>query len=47
MKKVEEIEKELKQGNMNSVYFLYGEELYLLETILKKIKTKLNQKGEL
>ena len=43
MKKVEEIEKELKQGNMNSVYFLYGEELYLLETILKKIKTNFGE----
>ena len=32
------LEKELKQGKLNSIYLLYGEELYLLENAVKKIK---------
>ena len=36
---IENLEKELKLGNLQSLYLLYGEELYLLETNLKKIKT--------
>lgn len=32
------LEKELKNGKLNSVYLLYGEETFLLESILKKIK---------
>ena len=36
---VEEIEKELKDGNLNEIYLLYGEETYLLETCVKKIKS--------
>lgn len=36
---VENLEKELKEGKLNSMYLLYGEELFLLETCLKKIKT--------
>lgn len=36
---IENLEKELKQGNIKSIYLLYGEELFLLETSLKKIKT--------
>lgn len=36
---IENLEKELKNGNLKSLYFLYGEELFLLETSLKKIKT--------
>lgn len=36
---IENIEKELKQGNLQSLYLLYGEELFLLENTLKKIKT--------
>ena len=36
---VESLENELKQGKLNSIYLLYGQELFLLETCLKKIKT--------
>lgn len=32
------LEKELKQGKLNSIYLFYGEELYLLENAVKKIK---------
>ena len=35
---VENLEKELKQNNMQSIYLLYGEERYLLENVVKKIK---------
>lgn len=35
---VENLEKELKQGKLNSIYLFYGEELYLLENAVKKIK---------
>jgi len=35
---VENIEKELKEGKLSSLYLLYGEETYILETCLKKIK---------
>ena len=34
----ENLEKELKQGKINSIYLFYGEELYLLENAIKKIK---------
>ena len=37
--KVEELEKDLKNENLNSLYLLYGEEKFLLENSLKKIKT--------
>lgn len=36
---IENLEKELKNGELQSLYLLYGEELFLLETILKKIKS--------
>lgn len=36
---VENVEKELKSGNLQNLYLLYGEELFLLENTLKKIKT--------
>lgn len=36
---VENLEKELKNGNVSSLYLLYGEELFLLESALKKIKS--------
>ncbi|MBQ2937930.1 MAG: DNA polymerase III subunit delta [Clostridia bacterium] len=36
---IENLEKELKEKKLNSIYLLYGEELYLLESNLKKIKT--------
>lgn len=32
------LEKDLKQGKLNSIYLFYGEELYLLENAVKKIK---------
>ena len=32
------LEKELKQGKINSIYLFYGEESYLLENAVKKIK---------
>lgn len=35
---IENLEKELKSGKLNNLYLLYGEELFLLETNLKKIK---------
>ena len=35
---VDNLEKELKQGKLNSIYLFYGEELYLLESAVKKIK---------
>lgn len=41
---VEQLEKEIQSKKMQSIYLLYGEELYLLESILKKIK---NLFGEL
>lgn len=34
----EAIEKEIKEEKMNFLYVLYGEEIYLLESIVKKIK---------
>lgn len=36
---IENLEKELKSGKLQNLYLLYGEELFLLETILKKIKS--------
>lgn len=39
MLSIENLEKELKNGELKSLYLLYGEELFLLETNLKKIKT--------
>jgi len=35
---IEGLEKELKENKLNSIYLLYGEETYLLETVVKKIK---------
>ena len=35
---IENLEKELKAGKLNSIYLLYGEELFLLENSLRKIK---------
>jgi len=35
---IDNLENELNQGNLNSLYLLYGEEEYLLETSVKKIK---------
>ena len=36
---VDLLEKDLKLGMLNNLYLLYGEETFLLETVLKKIKT--------
>ena len=38
MIKIEELEKELNQGILKNIYLLYGEELFLLENTLKKIR---------
>lgn len=38
MLSIENLEKELKSEKLQSLYLLYGEELFLLETSLKKIK---------
>jgi DNA polymerase-3 subunit delta len=35
---IENLEKELRTGNLKNIYVLYGEELFLLENCLKKIK---------
>ena len=35
---IENLEKELKNNQIQSLYLLYGEELFLLESCLKKIK---------
>ena len=35
---VEELEKRLKNGELESIYLLYGEETYLLDTCVKKIR---------
>lgn len=35
---IENLEKDLKEEKLNSLYLLYGEELFLLESSLKKIK---------
>lgn len=39
MLSIENLEKELKTSDLKSLYLLYGEELFLLETSLKKIRT--------
>lgn len=36
---IDNLEKELKMEKLNSIYLLYGEELFLLENCLKKIKS--------
>lgn len=35
---IEDLEKDLKNGNLRSLYLLYGEEKFLLESTVKKIK---------
>ena len=42
--KQEELEKELKDEKLNYMYLLYGEETYLLETAVKKIKKLFGEK---
>lgn len=36
---IENLEKDLKSNNLKSLYLLYGEELFLIESVLKKIQT--------
>ena len=43
---VENLEKDLKQGNLNSIYLLYGEETFLLESCIKKIKNNFGERKE-
>ena len=38
MLKIEEMEKQLNQGNCKGIYLLYGEDTFLLEQQLNKIK---------
>lgn len=40
---IENLEKELKQGKLNNLYLLYGEETFLLENIVKKIKSNFGE----
>ena len=40
---IDNLEKDLKTGNLNCIYLLYGEETFLLETCLKKIKTNFGE----
>lgn len=35
---IEKLEKELKENNLQSIYLLYGEETFLLDSCVKKIK---------
>jgi len=39
MIKIEELEKNIKANNISSLYLLYGKEKYLIESIIKKIKS--------
>ncbi len=41
---IENLEKELKNNKLNSLYLFYGEELFLLESSLKKIKSLFGDK---
>lgn len=43
---IEDLEKELKTGKLNSIYLLYGEETFLLESCLKKIKNNFGERKE-
>lgn len=41
--KIEELEADLKKGQLHSLYLLYGEETFLLDTSIKKIKTNFGE----
>lgn len=43
MVKLEELEKKIKTEELNAIYLFYGEETYLLETIVKKLKTRFGE----
>lgn len=40
---IENLEKELNQGKLQAIYLLFGEEKYLIETSLKKIKSNFGE----
>ena len=40
---IEQLEKELHAKTLRSIYLLYGEELFLLESVLKRIKNNLGE----
>lgn len=40
---IETLERDLKTKDLQSIYLLYGEETYLIETIVKKIKNKFGE----
>ena len=42
--KIEDLEKELKQGILSGIYLLYGEETFLLESALKSIRKLFGEK---
>lgn len=44
MMTIEALEKELKTGKLNSIYLLYGEETFLLESCLKKIRNNFGER---
>lgn len=41
---VEKLEGELNKGKLNSIYLLFGEELFLLESSLNKMKKMFGEK---
>ena len=41
---LENLEKDLKSGKLNSIYLLYGEETFLLESCLKKLKNNFGER---
>ena len=41
---LEILEKDLKSGKLNSIYLLYGEETFLLESCLKKLKNNFGER---
>ena len=43
MQSIENLEKELKINELQSIYFLYGEELFLIENVVKKIRKKFGE----
>ena len=40
---IEELERDLAKDELKSIYVLYGEEKFLLESIVKKIKKKFGE----
>ena len=46
MVKIEELEKKIEQQEIKGIYLLYGEETFLLEQQLNKIKKKFGERSE-